>query len=56
KEKLKKTEKELEHSKKDKEAMVSQSQSLKNEYDRLLEEHRLLQVKVSKGEGDKKAD
>nr|QCD16725.1 B-cell receptor-associated protein 31 [Sogatella furcifera] len=56
KEKLKKTEKDLEHSKKDREAMVSQSQSLKNEYDRLMEEHRLLQVKVSKGDGDKKSD
>ncbi|XP_075216991.1 B-cell receptor-associated protein 31 [Lycorma delicatula] len=55
KEKLRKVEKDLTHEKKDKEAMKSQSESLKTEYDRLLEEHRLLQLKVSK-EGDKKED
>lgn len=56
KEKLRKLESELNHEKKDKEAMKSQSESIKTEYDRLLEEHRLLQKKVIKGEGDKKAD
>lgn len=56
KEKLQKSEKDLAREKKDKEAMISQSESLKAEYDRLLEEHRLLQLKVSKGEGDKKSD
>jgi len=51
--KLKSVEQELNHAKKDKEAMISQSESIKKEYDRLLEEHRKLQVKVSDGNDNK---
>lgn len=45
---------ELARAKKDKEVMKSQSLSLETEYDRLLEEHRKLQLKVStQGENEK---
>lgn len=56
KEELVQLKKDLQHEKKDKEAMKSQSESLKTEYDRLLEEHHGLQLKIAKGEGDKKSD
>lgn len=47
KEKLKTVERELNYEKKDKEAMISQSESIKKEYDRLLKEHGKLQEKVA---------
>jgi len=53
KEKLKSIERDLTREKKDKEAMISQSESIKKEYDRLLEEHRKLQVKVEGSNGNK---
>lgn len=53
KEKLKSMDRDLTREKKDKEAMISQSESIKKEYDRLLEEHRKLQVKVEGGNASK---
>jgi len=53
KEKLKSIERDLTREKKDKDAMISQSESIKKEYDRLLEEHRKLQVKVEGSNGNK---
>ncbi|XP_054266366.1 B-cell receptor-associated protein 31 [Macrosteles quadrilineatus] len=53
KQKLKTIESDLTREKKDKEAMKSQAESIKKEYDRLLEEHRKLQVKV---DGDQNKD
>lgn len=55
KEKLKTLERELNHEKKDKEAMISQSESIKKEYDRLLKEHGKLQEKVT-GHNENKDD
>lgn len=55
KDKVKKLESDLAFEKKDKEAMKSQAESVKTEYDRLLEEHRKLQLKVEP-QGEKKTD
>lgn len=46
----------LESSKKDKEALSTQSKNLSIEYDRLIEEHSKLQKKVTVSGGDKKDD
>lgn len=53
KEKLKSLELDLSREKKDKEAMISQSGSIKKEYDRLLSEHRKLQEQVAGSNEDK---
>ncbi|KAG8296621.1 B-cell receptor-associated protein 31 [Homalodisca vitripennis] len=53
KEKIKALERDLSHEKKDKEAMISQSESIKKEYDRLLNEHRKIQEKVAASNSDK---
>lgn len=54
KEQLKTLNVELLKEKKDKEAVISQAESIKKEYDRLLNEHSKLQLKFERSSGDKK--
>lgn len=56
KDKLKSMERVLSQEKKDKEAMISQSESIKREYDRLLDEHTKLEEQLSATGNDKKDD